>query len=323
MALSDQWIQQRGLVHNDTLPATYEGKETGEIYIWNDPDATGPWWLWSGPGWRIQDSTVTHLDGVPAVDGNDGDVAIDDSAAPYKWWKFRKFSNSEGRWVEQPIPIQSYSVITDPPAGISPTANNNDIGDVVIAVLDASASTLQSTGRWWKWTTGKNAGSWLPHTSILGPDNIILTGALAADQNPVVTGGASGDIFIADDNRWWRWYKEVTVADTPNLVRQVAYGCILNSIVPEELDGQPIINLGLDPTEVARDRVFFDNEPRPGEGTSPWIRAVVRHEGREQETIGENPRFKSDASLICQIFVSTGLRTSESDIDCISDRQYF
>ena len=68
-------------------------------------------------------------------------------------------------------------------------------------------------------------------------------------------------------------------------------------------------------TELGRDRIAFDNaefdEPADGE----WVRLVVRHHSRLQDTLGrpDNRRFRSSGSVLAQVFTEAGSRMREAD----------
>ena len=59
----------------------------------------------------------------------------------------------------------------------------------------------------------------------------------------------------------------------------------------------------------------LDNASFKEPGDRNWVRCAVRHSLREQSTLGGmgNRKFKSEGIILCQVFVPTGIITSEVD----------
>lgn len=68
-------------------------------------------------------------------------------------------------------------------------------------------------------------------------------------------------------------------------------------------------------TGVASDNIVFDNEDIKEPGDAPWVRLVVRHLGRAQNTLGKegNRRFRAAALVFVQVYTLAGSGTSQSD----------
>ena len=68
-------------------------------------------------------------------------------------------------------------------------------------------------------------------------------------------------------------------------------------------------------TELSRDRIALENEKFKEPAGGKWVRFVVRHSGRLQNTLGRpsNRRFRSFGSLLAQVFTEAGSRMMEAD----------
>lgn len=68
-------------------------------------------------------------------------------------------------------------------------------------------------------------------------------------------------------------------------------------------------------TGVAADRIAFDNEDIKSPKDEPWVRLVVRHLGRDQNTLGRagNRRFRASALVLIQVYTVAGTGTKQSD----------
>ncbi len=66
---------------------------------------------------------------------------------------------------------------------------------------------------------------------------------------------------------------------------------------------------------VTADRIALDNEEFNEPETGNWVRLVVRHGGRAQETLGKptNRRFRSEATVFVQVYTPTdvGMKTGD------------
>ena len=90
---------------------------------------------------------------------------------------------------------------------------------------------------------------------------------------------------------------------TPNTARQAIFNRLRNSFS---------LKLTERPQRLTLDNEKF-KEPESGE----WVRLVVRHSVREQETLGSagNRRFQSDASLVAQVFTDQSFAAPERPED--------
>ena len=75
---------------------------------------------------------------------------------------------------------------------------------------------------------------------------------------------------------------------------------------PEDPASDPIL---------ARDRINFDNEKFDQPMAGEWVRLVVRHQGREQITLGQElkRKFQSAGVVFAQVFTDAGSSMSEAD----------
>ena len=89
---------------------------------------------------------------------------------------------------------------------------------------------------------------------------------------------------------------------TPNDARKAIYARFLADF------SDPIL---------VRDRILFDNEMSPDDPTIfvEWVRLVVRHQTREQITLGKEGgrKFQSSGVVLAQIFTKVFERTSRAD----------
>ena len=92
---------------------------------------------------------------------------------------------------------------------------------------------------------------------------------------------------------------------TPSSARQSIFDRMRNSF-SLKLTGEP-------------KRLTLDNQKFKEPDFGEWVRLVVRHSGREQETLGGtgNRRFQSDASVVAQVFTDQSFAAPERPEDLL------
>ena len=100
----------------------------------------------------------------------------------------------------------------------------------------------------------------------------------------------------------------------PNEARKAIYLRFLARIKNVDISCIPNVITVLD-----RDRITFDNEKFDEPTNGEWVRLVVRHTGRSQETLGAigNRRFRSFGLVFVQVFTEVGARMAVAD--CIAE----
>ena len=223
-----------GEVEADMAPGSDVGVN-GDIFVADD----GRWWnknagIWvfrgdlTGPAG--QDGTMIHTGQVaeggapPDATGSDGDAFIADDG---RWWE-----KVSGAWVFQ-------SDLTGPAGATVHTGE--------VALDSAPANTVGSDGdifiahdgRWWE----KVNGAWVYQSDLTGPAGVagvagaeIHTGEIDADAEPGADVGVDGDVFVADDGRWWQkqgglWALQGDLTGTPG--SEILTGVIAFAEVPD------------------------------------------------------------------------------------------